>query len=92
MYHRAHGERDTFQIGTLGNWDQDFIEALRKVGEAVKKHGKIFGIAGLYTRTDILDKVVDDFGARWIIGANGTGLLFGAAKANHALIRSIQKA
>ncbi|CZS97973.1 uncharacterized protein RAG0_06858 [Rhynchosporium agropyri] len=78
------------EIGTLGNCDhQDSIEALRKVGEAAKKHGKIFGIAGLYTRTDILDKVVNEFGARWTIGANYTGLLCGAAKANNALIRSI---
>ncbi|KAH7022125.1 HpcH/HpaI aldolase [Ilyonectria destructans] len=58
------------EIGTLPDWDHPkFIDALRSVGAAAKKHGKIMGIAGLYHRLDILSKVIYEFGAKWIVGA-----------------------
>ncbi|PVH67656.1 2,4-dihydroxyhept-2-ene-1,7-dioic acid aldolase-like protein [Cadophora sp. DSE1049] len=80
------------EIGTLGDWDSEkFIEALRKVGEAAKKHGKIFGIAGLYHRNDILDRVVNEFGCRWVVGAVDASLLMKGASENATLLRSIQK-
>lgn len=80
------------EIGTLGDWDAvEFIDALRKVGEAAKKHGKIFGIAGLYHRKDILERVVNEYGARWVVGGIDIALLLKGAMENSALIRSIQK-
>jgi 2-keto-3-deoxy-L-rhamnonate aldolase RhmA len=79
------------EIGTLGDWDAPkFISALRRVGEACKKHGKLMGIAGLYHRPDILKKVINEFGAKWIVGAQDVGLLLQGGKANSELLRSLQ--
>lgn len=79
------------EIGTLPNWDDPrFIDALRRVGAAATKHGKQMGIAGLYHRPDILAQVINEFGARWIVGAQDVGLLLGAGRANSDLLRSLQ--
>lgn len=78
-------------MGLLGDWDNPvFISALEKVGKAAEIHGKIFGIAGLYTRPDVLHTVVNKFGARWVVGNNDLGLLMAGATQNNALLRSIQ--
>lgn len=80
------------ELGTNGIWDHpEFLDALEKVGAASAKHGKVFGIAGLYHRPDILDIVVNKYGARWVVGQNDHGLLLNAARENGALIRSIQR-
>ena len=80
------------EIGTLPDWDAPaFIEALEAVGRAAKKHGKYMGIAGLYHRPDILAKVINEFGARWVVGAHDVGLLTSSGRANSDLLRSLQK-
>lgn len=86
------GSNDLAQeIGTLGDWDApEFMEALQKVGEAARKHGKIFGIAGLYHRADLIERVVNEFGARWVLGAQDVGLLVAGTKTNCDLLRSYQ--
>lgn len=62
------------EIGTLGDWDApDFLAALERVGAAARKHGKLMGIAGLYRRPDILKRVINEFGAKWIVGAQDVG-------------------
>lgn len=80
------------ELGTNGIWDHpEFLGALEKVGAASTKHGKIFGIGGLYHRPDILDIVVNKYGAKWVLGQNDHGLLLNATRENATLIRSIQK-
>ncbi|KAL0934894.1 HpcH/HpaI aldolase [Colletotrichum truncatum] len=80
------------EIGTSPDWDHPrFIEALRKVGAAARQHGKQMGIAGLYHRPDILSQVINEFGARWIVGAQDVGLLLAGGRANSDLLRSLQK-
>ncbi|CBX95268.1 hypothetical protein IAQ61_004090 [Plenodomus lingam] len=80
------------EIGTLGDWDAPkFIEALRRVGAAAKAHGKLMGIAGLYHRPDILKTVINDFGAKWIVGAQDVGLLLQGGRANSDLLRSLDE-
>lgn len=80
------------EIGTLGDWDApDFLAALEKVGAAARKHGKMMGIAGLYHRPDILERVINEFGAKWVVGAQDVGLLLQGGTANSALLRSLQK-
>ncbi|KAF2019846.1 2,4-dihydroxyhept-2-ene-1,7-dioic acid aldolase-like protein [Aaosphaeria arxii CBS 175.79] len=80
------------EIGTLGDWDAPaFLDALEKVGNAAKKHGKLMGIAGLYHRPDILERVINEFGAKWIVGAQDVGLLLQGGKSNSALLRSLEK-
>ncbi|KAI9733629.1 MAG: hypothetical protein M1834_003231 [Cirrosporium novae-zelandiae] len=79
------------ELDTLGNWDDPrFIEALETVGCAAKKHGKIFGIAGLYHRPDILSRVVNEMGARYVLGGLDIGMITSAACQNLKLLRSIQ--
>lgn len=79
------------EIGTLGDWDAPlFLDALKKVGAAAKKHGKQMGIAGLYHRPDILQRVINEFGARWIVGAQDVGLLLQGGRANSDLLKSLQ--
>lgn len=80
------------EIGTLPDWDhKDFIGALRRVGAAAKMHGKQMGIAGLYHRPDILAQVINEFGARWIVGAQDVGLLTAGGRQNSDLLRTLQK-
>ena len=61
------------------------------VGRAAKKHGKLMGIAGLYHRPDILDRVINELGARWVVGAHDVGLLSSGGRTNSDLLRSLQK-
>lgn len=79
------------EIGTLPDWDAPaFWDALLKVGNAAKKHGKMMGIAGLYHREDILRRVINELGARWVVGAHDVGLLSAGGRANSNLLRSLQ--
>ncbi|KAK6225253.1 hypothetical protein QIS74_01300 [Colletotrichum tabaci] len=80
------------EIGTLGQWEHpDFIAALEKVGRAARANNVVFGIAGLYHKPDIIERVVNELGARWVVGANDVGLLSGAAAANVKLLSTIQE-
>ncbi|PWY64979.1 2,4-dihydroxyhept-2-ene-1,7-dioic acid aldolase-like protein [Aspergillus sclerotioniger CBS 115572] len=78
-------------IGTLPDWDDPrFWNALEAVGNAAKKHGKLMGIAGLYHRPDILEKVIKELGARWIVGGHDVGLLLTGGRANSDLLKRLQ--
>jgi 2-keto-3-deoxy-L-rhamnonate aldolase RhmA len=64
------------KVGTLGDWDHPkFIEALRNVGAATKKHSKIMAIAGCYHPLDIMLKIIYGSGAKWIVRGQDIGLL-----------------
>jgi hypothetical protein len=58
------------------------------VGAAATKHGKLIGIAGLYHRPDILKQVINEFGARWIVGAQDVGVLLHGGRSNSELLRT----
>lgn len=80
------------EVGTLGDWDTPtFLEALEKVGAAARNHGKLIGIAGLYHRPDILEMVINEFGARWIVGAQDVGSLLQGGKTNSELLGNLQR-
>lgn len=75
----------SLELGAVGMFDRpDFLQALQRVGEACKQHGKIFGIGGIYTRLDLMDKIVNEFGARWILGGNDQPLLLHSLQVNNA--------
>ena len=81
----------SLELGAVGEYDRpEFLEALEKVGEACNKHSKIFGIAGIYNRLDLMEKVVREFGARWILGGNDMTLLLGALQTNNAGLKLIE--
>ncbi|KAF2103410.1 2,4-dihydroxyhept-2-ene-1,7-dioic acid aldolase-like protein [Rhizodiscina lignyota] len=73
----------SIEIGTLPDFDHPrFIAALEKVSAACKKHGKIFGIGGLYHRPDLMERLINEMGCRWILGGLDLSLMLNGAKAN----------
>jgi 2-keto-3-deoxy-L-rhamnonate aldolase RhmA len=81
------------EMGILGKWENPRLsEALRRVGEACKLHKKCFGIAGVYNQPALMNKIVTEFGARYVLAGVDIGLLGGAMRQNSAVIRSIQRA
>lgn len=55
------------EIRTLGDFDHPrFIEALQTAARAAQKYGKIFAIAGVYTRPGLMSRVINEMGARWV--------------------------
>jgi len=61
------------------------------VAEACRRFGKCFGVAGIYHRPDSMDRVVNEFGARYVLGQVDVGLLRGAMRQNSAGLRAIQR-
>lgn len=80
------------EIETLGDWEHPrFISALERVGKAARANGVVFGIAGLYSHTDLIDRVINEYGARWVVGANDAGLLMAGTAANVKLLSTLHK-
>ncbi|KAH8895577.1 Pyruvate/Phosphoenolpyruvate kinase [Thozetella sp. PMI_491] len=66
----------SLELGILSEWEHpEFQKALRTVATAASKAGKIFGIAGMYTRPDIAKFAVSELGARFVLGHFDIGLL-----------------
>ncbi|EXJ77857.1 hypothetical protein A1O3_09016 [Capronia epimyces CBS 606.96] len=66
----------SLELGILGEWDHHlFDSALGAVAAAAQRAGKIWGIAGLYTRSDICKRAVTELGARYLLGHYDLGLL-----------------
>ena len=81
----------SLELGAVGDFDRpEFFAALERVGSACRKHGKIFGIAGIYKRLDLMQKIVGEFGARWILCGNDQSLLLSAMQTNSAGYKSIE--
>ncbi|KAH7319110.1 hypothetical protein BKA65DRAFT_569289 [Rhexocercosporidium sp. MPI-PUGE-AT-0058] len=77
-------------LGTLGDWDDvEFIDALRR-WEKLQRNIERFRITGLYHRKDILEKLANEFEARWAVGGVDMALLLKGAMENSALIKSVQ--
>ncbi|RVX73704.1 hypothetical protein B0A52_02594 [Exophiala mesophila] len=80
------------EIGITGDFDHPkFMQSLERVAEAARRHQKIFAIAGLYHRPDLMDKVVNDLGARWVVGGQDVGLLVSATRQNNQALKAIQR-
>ncbi len=80
----------SLELGILGEWESPmFQKVLETVSTAAQKAGKIFGIAGLYTRPDILQHGIRDLGARYILGHYELGLLAMAMNKNVELLREL---
>lgn len=57
------------ELGISGDFDDAaFVESMEKVAAAVKKHGKILGVAGIYNRPDLLKYYIQSLGARFVVG------------------------
>ncbi|KEY66062.1 hypothetical protein S7711_09427 [Stachybotrys chartarum IBT 7711] len=54
----------SLELGILGEWEHArFQAAMRAIASAAKKFGKVFGVAGLYSRPDICRRAVAELGA-----------------------------
>ena len=55
------------------------------------RFGKCFGVAEIYHRPDLMDRVVNEFGAPYVLGAVDVELLGGAMRQNSARLRAVQR-
>lgn len=66
----------SLELGVVGQLEHpSMISALEEVGRACKTHGKIFGVAGIYSRKDLMDMLVKKLGARWVLVGNDQALM-----------------
>ncbi|TVY90687.1 2-keto-3-deoxy-L-rhamnonate aldolase [Lachnellula willkommii] len=80
----------SLELGILGEWEHPRFQAvLETVAGAAQRAGKVFGLAGLYTRPDICKRVVQDLGARYILGHLDMGLLAMAMNKNMEQLRGM---
>ena len=80
----------SLELGILGEWEHlKFQTALETVATAARKAGKIFGMAGLYTRPDICKHAVRYLGAKFVLGHLDIGLLAMAMNKNIEQLRDM---
>ncbi|RDW71015.1 hypothetical protein BP6252_07578 [Coleophoma cylindrospora] len=83
----------SMELGILGEWEHELFQAaVSAIATAAKRAGKIFGIAGLYTRPDICTRGVREYGARYILGHLDIGLLAMAMHKNMEHLRAMEAA
>ncbi|KAL4871702.1 hypothetical protein BDV12DRAFT_163604 [Aspergillus spectabilis] len=59
----------SIELGVAGDFDAAvFVESMQKIAAAVKRHGKILGVAGIYNRPDLLRGYIRELGARFVVG------------------------
>lgn len=69
------------ELGVPGQFKSDkYRTALEAVSRACRKHGKIFGLAGVYDNPEIQSWVIDHLGARFILGQQDSGWIAKGAK------------
>ncbi|KAG7105423.1 2-keto-3-deoxy-L-rhamnonate aldolase like protein [Verticillium longisporum] len=58
----------SIELGIPGKWDSPvFDDAVRKISQAAKRHGRLLALAGIYDRPDIMHKCIHEYGVRWIV-------------------------
>lgn len=78
-------------MGVLNDWGNPKIkEALSKVGEACRKHGKIFGVAGLNHLPHLLAWAIAELDLRLIISKGDMAMVSDGMKAAHDTLVGIQ--
>lgn len=64
-------------LGIPGQFETDqFRAALETVHRACRKHGKIFGLAGIYEGSETLDWAVKSLGVGFMLGQYDTSIIF----------------
>ncbi|KAL4874442.1 Pyruvate/Phosphoenolpyruvate kinase-like domain-containing protein [Aspergillus karnatakaensis] len=81
----------SIELGVAGDFDHpSFVESMEKIAAAVKKHGKILGVAGIYNRQDLLKYYVGSLGARFVVGHVDLPLLAKAMNATAEELRLLE--
>ncbi|KAJ0414885.1 Pyruvate/Phosphoenolpyruvate kinase-like domain-containing protein [Aspergillus carlsbadensis] len=59
----------SIELGVAGDFDHpSFVESMQTLAVAVKRYGKILGVAGIYNRPDLLRGYIHELGARFVVG------------------------
>lgn len=71
----------SIELGVAGQFQSEiFRAALESVSAACKKHGRAFGLAGIYDAPELQDWALNKLGARFILAQQDSGLIAGAGK------------
>ncbi|KIL92422.1 hypothetical protein FAVG1_04833 [Fusarium avenaceum] len=82
----------SIELGVPGGFQtQEFRTALELVSTVCKKHGKTFGLAGIYDAPEIQDWALNTLGARFILGQQDSGLIAREGKRNAQALDNIFK-
>ncbi|KAE8394399.1 Pyruvate/Phosphoenolpyruvate kinase-like domain-containing protein [Aspergillus alliaceus] len=82
----------TVDLGILGEWDNPLYETvLQKVSAAAQRHGKLWGISGMFGRPDKFADPIQKLDVGLIVGAMDRTLLLKGAKANVESLRSCEE-
>lgn len=82
----------SIELGVPGQFESSsFQSTLEKVSWAAKKHNKVFGLAGIYDRPDIHDWIINQLGARFMLGQQDSGILAKGAKSCALALNEVQK-
>lgn len=69
------------ELGVPGQFESvSFRSALEKVSAACHRHGKVFGLAGIYDAPDVQKWALNVLGARFVLVQQDSGLISGAGK------------
>lgn len=80
------------ELGVPGHFNSNtFREALETVSKACKKHGKIFGLAGIYDNHDFFDWAINELGARFLLGGQDSAMLARGAKETMTAVTKVPK-
>lgn len=72
----------SIDLGVPSQWNSNAMRsAYEKVSAACRKHGKIFGLAGVYGNPDFQDWAINKLGARFILAEQDVSLLAAGAEA-----------
>jgi 2-keto-3-deoxy-L-rhamnonate aldolase RhmA len=80
----------SLELGILSEWEHPtFQQAAATIARAARNAGKIFGLAGMYSRPDIYKAMVRDLGARYVWGHLDVGLLAMGMNRNASQLRDM---
>lgn len=78
------------ELGVPGDFEsQEYRSAVTMVSEAAKRNGKILGFAGVYDNPVIHNWVINDLGARFVLGQQDSGFIAKGAKECAAYLQGI---
>ncbi|OQV04338.1 hypothetical protein CLAIMM_09234 [Cladophialophora immunda] len=82
----------TIELGISSQFDSPvYKEAMEKISQACKKHGKIMGLGGVYDNPTIQGWAVHDLGVGFVLGGQDSSFIAKAAKACAEALVKVEK-
>jgi 2-keto-3-deoxy-L-rhamnonate aldolase RhmA len=82
----------SIELGVPGQFGSEvYRSAVEKVASATHASGKVFGFAGVYDNAEVHDWVVNNLGARFVLGQQDSGFIAKGAKECMAAIKKIHE-